>query len=443
MEIDEHWSFEEAVEESFRRYVGVGKTSRGYRNSLLKAWGGMVGRTRAVSGLERTIAQHGGPEAAGAALGLSEYSLGSLRKFFSGLPARDHDELDHQRPYQSCFISHSSKDKPFARRLHEALRSKGVRCWFDEHALLPGQDLHEEIDKGIRAYDKLLLICSENSLKDSWWVDAEITTALEREQQLMRERGEKALCLIPLDLDGYLFTGNVHGKAATIRSRVAGDFKGWETDDEKFEREVERLLKGISSSPRMTAAAGPSPPGRQAPPNLILQVSDGSGRLTETFVNGIITNVLGSETACRLVQFEKRGGTTAIRLEASSAADLAALSDAFWGFVPEGHGPDSSEDVPRLLEALRGETADTLEDLRGLLERMELRLPSEDVIEMQEDKAAEHIRAKDTKLVREWGQKAARAVGGAVVKKLTGLPGKVVDDIGKGAIKDGLDLGDE
>jgi hypothetical protein len=33
----------------------------------------------------------------------------------------------------SCFISHSSKDKDFAERLHADLQNKGVRCWLAPH----------------------------------------------------------------------------------------------------------------------------------------------------------------------------------------------------------------------------------------------------------------------------------------------------------------------
>src|SRR5262249_44783765 len=34
--------------------------------------------------------------------------------------------------FSSCFISHSSADKEFARRLHSRMREEGLRVWFDE-----------------------------------------------------------------------------------------------------------------------------------------------------------------------------------------------------------------------------------------------------------------------------------------------------------------------
>ena len=54
-------------------------------------------------------------------------------------------------------------------------------------------------------------------------------TALSEERQLMKQRGKKTLALIPLNLDGYLFEWN-NGKAEPVRSRLAADFTGWETD---------------------------------------------------------------------------------------------------------------------------------------------------------------------------------------------------------------------
>jgi hypothetical protein len=56
------------------------------------------------------------------------------------------------RPFEfySCFISYSHADQSFARRLHDQLQGRGIRCWLDEHQLLPGDDIYEQIDRGIR-----------------------------------------------------------------------------------------------------------------------------------------------------------------------------------------------------------------------------------------------------------------------------------------------------
>ena len=147
--------------------------------------------------------------------------------------------------FLSCFISYSHMDQSFAFRLHDTLQANGIRCWLDAKHLLPGDDMFEQVERGIRSLDKMLLCCSKHSLA-SWWVDNEISLAFDKEQQLTREQGRRVLVLIPLNLDGFLLSGTwKSGKATQVKQRLAADFTGWQEDNEKFEQTVGILLRAL------------------------------------------------------------------------------------------------------------------------------------------------------------------------------------------------------
>jgi hypothetical protein len=153
--------------------------------------------------------------------------------------------LNQPIQFYSCFISYNHTDKAFARLLHDTLQGQGIRCWLDEKQLLPGHNIYDEVDRGIRFWDKLLLCCSEKSLT-SWWVDNEIGKAFDKEQALMKNRQKKVHVLIPLSLDTYLLSGKwKSGKASQVRERLAADFRGWKRNHTKLEGQVEAVIRAL------------------------------------------------------------------------------------------------------------------------------------------------------------------------------------------------------
>lgn len=75
------------------------------------------------------------------------------------------------------FISHSSKDKPFARRLAIDLEENGIQVWFDEWELEVGDSLIDELEKGLKKSDYVIAILSPNSVR-SKWVREELKSAM-------------------------------------------------------------------------------------------------------------------------------------------------------------------------------------------------------------------------------------------------------------------------
>jgi hypothetical protein len=146
--------------------------------------------------------------------------------------------------YYSCFISYSHADEGFARKLYNALRIRDIKCWLDEHDILPGEYFLGNIDDGIKKYDKVLFCCSKSSLT-SFWVDAEIEKAVHKEKALWDKWKERILVMIPLDLDGFLHTDWKDPKASILRARLSANFTGWDANEEKFHDQFERVLLAL------------------------------------------------------------------------------------------------------------------------------------------------------------------------------------------------------
>jgi len=78
------------------------------------------------------------------------------------------------------FLSHSSKDKDFVRRLTNDLQSKDIPVWFDEWELNVGDSLNKKISDGIKESGWLAVILSNHSIQ-SQWVEKELNAALTEE----------------------------------------------------------------------------------------------------------------------------------------------------------------------------------------------------------------------------------------------------------------------
>jgi hypothetical protein len=80
-------------------------------------------------------------------------------------------------PFAKIFLSHSSKDKPFARRLAEDLKRYGATLWLDEEVLEPGGLWKRQLGKSLSDNDFVVVILSPASI-NSAWVQYEVDQAL-------------------------------------------------------------------------------------------------------------------------------------------------------------------------------------------------------------------------------------------------------------------------
>jgi TIR domain len=155
--------------------------------------------------------------------------------------------------FYSCFISYSSKDEEFARRLHGRMRDAHLRVWFAPEDIQGGQKLHEQIETAIRVYDKLLIVLSEASLQSEW-----VMTELRKARKAERQSGKRKLFPVRLTdyqtLEKWECHDSKSGKdlAEELRQYFIPDFSNWKEHD-LFEAAFARLLKDLRAE---TTAAG-------------------------------------------------------------------------------------------------------------------------------------------------------------------------------------------
>lgn len=146
--------------------------------------------------------------------------------------------------YYDCFISYSTKDEGFVRRLRDTLVTRGVPCWFapGDYRLntqwfdrkLSGYELGRDLFNFIDAAEVTLLVLSMHSL-NSDWVNEEVI----RSYQVRK--------VIPVwleDIDLRQVEKERHWYNPIIEKGVI-DFRSWK-DEEIFNRQTAYLLRSLT-----------------------------------------------------------------------------------------------------------------------------------------------------------------------------------------------------
>jgi WD40 repeat protein len=89
------------------------------------------------------------------------------------------------------FLSHNSQDKPRVRKLAEQLREAGLRVWFDDWIIKPGDDIYLAIERGLEAARVQVLCLSPQALGSAW-------VTLERNTVLFRDPTNTGHRFVPL-----------------------------------------------------------------------------------------------------------------------------------------------------------------------------------------------------------------------------------------------------
>ena len=100
------------------------------------------------------------------------------------------------------FLSHSAKDKAVVRPLAERLRADGLKVWFDELVIKPGDSIPAKIEAGLE-HSRVLVLCMSAYAFGADWAQLEAGTFRFRDP-LNQERR-----FIPLRLDDAPIKGSL------------------------------------------------------------------------------------------------------------------------------------------------------------------------------------------------------------------------------------------
>ena len=147
------------------------------------------------------------------------------------------DVVNESDMYKTLFISYGGSDKENAIKIKNSLKSKGIKTWFFPDDALPGDKLHRVMHDGVNNHDRVLLICSEQSLSRTGVLN-EIERVLEREAN---EGGQDIL--IPITIDSYVYRDWASERkdiASQIRNRVISKV---DVNSDEFEDQIDKIVR--------------------------------------------------------------------------------------------------------------------------------------------------------------------------------------------------------
>ena len=238
------------ADRSFAHLLGANLAGTKFSNAIFESTSVSDCDLSACTGLETV--QHLGPSTVGTdTLVLSFRSGGNrlppeLEGFFrsSGVPEgllRTVPTIVGAITYYTCFICYGQPDYSFALTLREELLKKGVTSWLYSMDATPGQRTWSEIQQKRREADRMIVLCSLQSLvRDG--------AKKEIEEQIDEDPDK----ILPVSLDddwkqpGFQIMRGSRDLKPFLMDRNYADF----SDLSKYDESLERLLKGVRRKDR-------------------------------------------------------------------------------------------------------------------------------------------------------------------------------------------------
>ncbi|MBV8382055.1 MAG: toll/interleukin-1 receptor domain-containing protein [Planctomycetaceae bacterium] len=158
--------------------------------------------------------------------------------------------------FHSCFISYSTKDEEFAKRIHLRMRDKRLQVWFAPEDMKAGHYHDEQIERAIQVHDKLLLVLSESSMA-STWVRREIREARQTEEREARRKLFPIRLVSMEAIQGWQCVDPRTGQdyAEEVLRYHIPDFSRWK-DHDTFEAAFARLLRDLKAEDSTAILSG-------------------------------------------------------------------------------------------------------------------------------------------------------------------------------------------
>ncbi|OLE53678.1 MAG: hypothetical protein AUG51_12520 [Acidobacteria bacterium 13_1_20CM_3_53_8] len=135
------------------------------------------------------------------------------------------------RNIPKVFVSYSSVDRSFARKLSKSLHSRGLRVWYDEWEIIVGDSITQKIEEGIISSSFLVIILSTASVS-SPWVREELDAAL------MRQITDRKVQVLPVLKEACEIP-------PLLRSKKYADFT------KKYKLGLDNLVQSINTKQRV------------------------------------------------------------------------------------------------------------------------------------------------------------------------------------------------
>jgi hypothetical protein len=207
------------------------------------------------------------------------------------------------------FISHSSKDKDFVRRLTDDLQKANLSVWLDEREIHAGDSIPQGVSGGLQDTNILVVVLSQNSAQSAW-VQRELDAAL------MGQLGGSPIRVIPVRLDDAPVP-------PLLNPILYADFR---TD---YQSGLSKLLNALQGS---SPAPTPIAPARIVDRNKLIKLLEG---LTDDLFNAVLGRIphAGRQVLANAVVYTRT--TKLIEFaESSVGPGLDAVADAVVDVFP-------------------------------------------------------------------------------------------------------------